>query len=476
METDRFISQLMLGVALTYGSVLSSNGSDPAQAFKKVVLARGLNDPMELSVAADGRVFFIERSGSLKVWRPTTGDTVVAANLPVFMNYNEGTAAAAEGKRGGWEDGLIGLHLAPDFASSRTLYLYYSPVNRAVNRLARFTVEGDKLDLGSEKVILEVKVDREVCCHAAGSITFDGEGNLFLSTGDNTNPFESDGYSPIDWRPGRGGWDAARTSGNANDLRGKILRIKPKAEGGYEIPSGNLFPREGNQGRPEIYTMGHRNPFRIAVDQKTGWLYWGDVGPDAREAHAQRGPAGFDEVNQAKGAGNYGWPFFMSSNRPYHAYDFGTKTPGPAFDPMKPVNQSPNNTGPKELPAAQPAWISYPYSPSTRFPELGSGGRSAMAGPVYEFDAKVQTQGKLPRKYDRSLFIYDWMRNWFKEVRMDESGKIVQIKAFMEGLSFLRPMEMEIGPDGRVYVIEFGSAWEKNTDSQLVRIDYVGSE
>jgi cytochrome c len=97
--------------------------------------------------------------------------------------------------------------------------------------------------------------------------------------------------------------------------------------------------------RPEIYTMGHRNPYRISVDKHTGYLYWGEVGPDASVDSAQRGPMGHDEVNQAKKPGNYGWPYFVGDNKAYFDYDFATKTPGAQFDAAHPVNESPNNTG-----------------------------------------------------------------------------------------------------------------------------------
>lgn len=462
-------------VCVAVSALNSLAESATTNQFRKVVLAKGLNDPMELSVAADGRVFFIERSGAVKIWTPDSETVVVAAKVPVQFNYNIGSEAARTSKAGGWEDGLIGIQLDPDFAKSGAVYLYYSPVGVSENRLSRFTMNGDTLDLASEKKIISVPTDRDVCCHAAGSVAFDGQGNVYVSTGDNTNPFESDGYAPIDYRPGRRGWDAARSSGNRNDLRGKILRIKPKPDGGYTIPDGNLFRPDGSQGRPEIYTMGHRNPFRISIDRETGWLYWGDVGPDGREPNELRGPAGFDEINQARRAGNYGWPFIIANNRAYRAYDFETKMSGEPFDPQKPMNLSPNNTGAKELPPAQPAFIAYPYSASTRYPELGSGGRSANAGPVYHFDANVKSEHKLPKRYDKCLFIYDWMRHWFKEVRLTADGQLEKINPFMSELTFLRPIEMEIGPDGRIYVIEFGTGWEKNTDSQLVRIDYIGA-
>ena len=104
----------------------------------------------------------------------------------------------------------------------------------------------------SEQVIIEIPTQREECCHAAGSLEFGPNGNLFISTGDNTSPRESDGFSPSDEREGRGPFDAQKYSSNTNDLRGKILRIKPTADG-YEIPKGNLFAADGSEGRPEIY-------------------------------------------------------------------------------------------------------------------------------------------------------------------------------------------------------------------------------
>ena len=167
-------------------------------------------------------------------------------------------------------------------------------------------------------------------------------------------------------------------------LRGKILRIRVNEDGTYTIPDGNLFPKGMAKTRPEIYVMGDRNPYRISVDQKTGFLYWGEVGPDANnDSMETRGPRGYDEFNQARQAGFFGWPFFIANNLPYREYDYATGKSGAAFDPAKPMNNSRNNTGLQQLPPAQPAFIWYPYAASKDFPQLGSGGRCAMAGPVY---------------------------------------------------------------------------------------------
>src|SRR6188768_491585 len=101
----------------------------------------------------------------------------------------------------------------------------------------------DSIDLTSEKVIIKVPIDLEVSAHTGGSLAWDKHKNLFISTGDNTVPFESNGYAPLDERQGRKIFDAQRSAGNANDLRGKVLRIHPNADGSYSIPDGNLFAK-----------------------------------------------------------------------------------------------------------------------------------------------------------------------------------------------------------------------------------------
>ena len=98
----------------------------------------------------------------------------------------------------------------------------------------------------------------------------------------------SNGYTPInDAATYNPGLDERRGSGNTNDLRGKILRIHVQDDGSYTIPSGNLFPSVRAKTRPEIFVMGLRNPYRMAVDKATGAVMWGDYGPDAGNADAE---------------------------------------------------------------------------------------------------------------------------------------------------------------------------------------------
>lgn len=488
--------RLLLAACFAFGGLNSALAADaPApkpsgpQAdgpFRKVILdadraadaggeiVDSIVDPMELAVAKDGRVFWVERDGLVKMWKPDAKKTVIIGKFGVFR---------------GLEDGLLGMTLDPKFEQNHWVYLNRSlpentnnePGQKAgIIRVSRFALKDDALDLTSETPIIDVPTQREQCCHVGGSLAFDGQGNLFMSIGDNTNPFESDGYAPVDERPGRSPWDAQKSAANANDLRGKILRITPKAGGGYSIPPGNLFKPGTPKTRPEIYVMGCRNPFRIQVDPKSGYLYWGDVGPDAGGANELRGPAGHDEVNQARAAGNFGWPYFVGENRSYWHWDFVKKTNDFRFEAAKPINRSPNNTGIEELPPAQPAWISYPAGQSAKFPVLNAGGgRTAMAGPVYYFDPNLVSAHKLPKEYDRTLFIYEWSRNWIIAVHLDEKHNIargpdgkMRMERFCANMTFKRPMDMELGADGCLYLIEYGTAWGSNKDTQIVRLEY----
>lgn len=433
--------------------------------FTKTVLSNDLNEPMELIVAPDGRVFFTERAGKFYMYDPKSKTTKLLRDFPV----------KAVDK---YLNGLIGVTLDPDFVSNSYIYFFYSSSTgeQLHQNISRFKINADNtLDTASEKIIIKIPIDAEVSAHTGGSLAWDKYKNLYISTGDNTVPFESHGYAPMDERDGRKVYDAQRSAGNPNDLRGKILRIHPEPDGTYTVPDGNLFAKGTAGTRPEIYVMGCRNPYRITVDTATSIVYWGEVGPDAGQ-DSRHGPRGYDEFNQAKKPGNFGWPYFVGNNQAYHDSDFAAQTIGSLFDVNAPVNPSPNNTGIKNLPPATPAMIYYPYNRSTEFPDLGEGGRCAMGGPFYHYNPSLKNENRLPAYYDKSLFVYDWMRNWVFAVRFDENNNFKRIEPFMHSNGdFRRPVDMEIGPDGVIYMLEYGSVYGiDNEDARLVRIDYNG--
>lgn len=466
------MNKLFTSFSLLIASTVALAQEPEENRFQKVVLTENLNEPLELTVLPDERVLFIERHGAVKLYVPATKKTSVIATIPVSTKYSDDSEA---------EDGLLGASIDPNFAKNHWVYLYYSPAGTTPeNILARFELKGNTLDLNSKKIILRIPVQRDNCCHTGGSIDWDAQGNLYLSTGDNTSPRASEGYAPIDERPGKGPFDAQKSSSNTADLRGKVIRIHPEADGSYTIPEGNLFPKNAAgtydpKTRPEIYTMGHRNPYRIAVDKKTGFLYWGDVGPDAGKDSTGLGPAAEDEFGQARKAGNFGWPYFVGDNKAYWDYDFETKKSGEKFNPDKPVNNSPNNTGLNELPPAQKAFIWYTAAETKRFPLLGSGGRSAMAGPVYYVDDFKNAKRPFPAYYDKKVFLYEWMRDWIMAVTVSPKGDYVKMERFLPNLKLEHPIDMAFGPNGDLYILEYGQGWFMgNPESKLVRIEYNG--
>ncbi|WP_374949335.1 ThuA domain-containing protein [Mucilaginibacter sp.] len=442
--------------------------------FAKTQLNEGtLFEPTEMTVLPNLDILVAQRRGEVMIYKNSTKTMKQALKLDVYWKtHTKGVNA---------EEGILGLKADPDFKNNHFVYVYYSPVDTSVNRLSRFTLTGDSINIKSEKIVLQLYSQREICCHTGGSIAFGPDRMLFLSTGDNSTPFDEPGkrtinthaFAPLDDRPEFLNHDARRSAGNTNDLRGKILRIKMNEDGTYAIPDGNLFKKGQAKTRPEIYVMGDRNPYRIQVDPKNSYLYWGEVGPDAQaDSLETRGPRGYDEFNQAKTAGFFGWPYFIANNIPYREYDYATGKVGIKFDPMHPVNNSRNNTGLVDLPPAQPAMIYYPYAASKEFPQVGTGGRNAMAGPVYYTDMYPKAT-RMPDYFNKKVIFYDWIRGWIKLLTLQPNGDLDKMEPFMAGTKFNNPIDMETGPDGKIYVLEYGSGWfAKNKDAGIARLDY----
>ncbi|MEU9611289.1 PQQ-dependent sugar dehydrogenase [Streptomyces sp. NPDC048209] len=472
------LASTLLAAAGALGAQQEPAEAAPAAAeFQQVTLAKGVaetGEPMTLAVLPDRSVLHTSRDGTLRL-TDAAGTTKVAGRLNVYTHD---------------EEGLQGVGVDPGFTTNRFVYLYYAPqlstpagdapANGStadfapfdgVNRLSRFVLRTDgTLDTANEKKILDVPASRGLCCHVGGDIDFDAQGNLYLSTGDDSNPFASDGYTPIDERPTRNpAYDAQRSAGNTNDLRGKVLRIKVGADGSYTVPAGNLFAPGTAKTRPEIYAMGFRNPFRMTVDKPTGVVYLGDYGPDAGTASAARGPAGQVEFNRITKAGNYGWPYCTGRNDAYVDYNFATSASGAAFSCSAPRNTSPNNTGLTDLPAAQPAWI--PYDGGS-VPEFGSGSESPMGGPVYRYDAASTSPVKFPESFDGDFFAGEFGRKWIKRIEQAGDGTVQSVNAFpWQGTQV---MDMAFGPDGALYVLDYGTGYFNGDENSAVyRIENV---
>ncbi|WP_435735283.1 ThuA domain-containing protein [Cellulosimicrobium sp. PMB13] len=462
-----FVEHLTGGVLWATGAASDDCGGTVDANYQKVVLDDEVASPMGLQVADDGRVLYIERAGQLRVIDPETGTTSTAGRLQVHSAQ---------------ENGLLGIELDPDFAENGWVYLFYTPHSDLIDsphqRLSRFTLEGDTLDLASEQILLQIPHQRDECCHSGGYLDFDAEGDLWISVGDDSSPGGAPGgYAPIDERPGSEVYDAQRSSGNTNDLRGKLLQITPTDDGSYTVPEGNLVDTEWAAGqdtskiRPEIFAMGLRNPFRFAVDQTTGAVYLGDYGPDASVADP-RGIDGRVEWNVITEPGNYGWPYCHGGGA-YVDFDYATNQPGELFDCSGPVNDSPNNTGLTVLPPVIEPLTS--YGRSLRDPDVGTGG-APMGGPAYTFDAALESDRKWPRSMADKPFFYEWGQNRLYQLHLDEDGAKTDITRVLDSMQLTRPHAMVFGEhDGAMYLIEWGSGFGgNNPDAQVVRIDYTG--
>ncbi|MFE5239518.1 MULTISPECIES: PQQ-dependent sugar dehydrogenase [unclassified Streptomyces] len=470
--------------------------------YEKVTLTKDTGEPIDLAVLPDSRVLHTARNGDVRLTDPGTGVTKVVNHVDVYQNS---------------EMGLQTVTLDPDFATNKWVYLYYSPpLNtpagsapqqlpagqtdaywkqwEGYDTLTRFKWTGDKLDLSTAQEIIRVDSNRGQCCHVAGDVGFDGEGNLYLSTGGNTPASgpNVNGYTPINDAAGYNpGLDERRGAGNTNDLRGKILRIDVQEDGSYTIPEGNLFEPGTAKTRPEIFVMGLRNPFRLAVDPETDAVMWGDYGPDAGTADANRGPMGYVEWQTTTKAMNSGWPFCTGDNsKPYRDFDFATLTPGPAFDCAAPVNDSRWNTGLTELPAATPATLWYGDKDSDQpWPELtafrgpgGPGGQAPMGGPVYHYDADNPAPGKFPEYWDGKAFFAEFSQDYVAALTLDgPDGPVSKLENVLPNSErsqngipqWDNPMDLEFGPDGALYVLDYGDGFfRQNPDAGLYRIDY----
>lgn len=420
--------------------------------------------PVRMAIAKDGRMFFASLDGT--VWSWVAGGAVSnVANVTV--------------SRGGVAFGLYGLTLDPAFETNGYMYLLYSANAVAGTpglpaQLWRYpyrTATG-KLDLAAGRKLLEYTVTKNGReDHSGGAMAWDAQGNLYVSTGDNAGSEQN--FGNVDET--KADYNSLRSAGNTNDLRGKILRIHPEPDGSYAIPAGNLFLPGTVGARPEIYAMGNRNPYTLHVDAVTGLLVWGDVGPQAGEFSATKGPAGMDEFNATRTAGNFGWPQFIGPNLAYNDFDYAGNKTGPLFDSLAPMNNSVFNTGLKALPRSRGSAIAYgkdgKHNP---WPGFARGSAISITGPVYRYDGKNPSRIKLPPHLEGKWLISDTYQAWFRAVTLDASlEKAVAVNDFLPGLTFggagsIAVLDLRIGPDGALYVLEYSSR-------TVSRVEYAGT-
>ena len=182
----------------------------------------------------------------------------------------------------GGEQGLLGLTFSPD---GGRMYVHFT--NTAGDtRIIEFVMAGGRPNTGTRREILAV--DQPFSNHNGGQILFGPDGFLYIALGD-----------------GGSGNDPDNRAQNLGDILGKILRVDPLRGSPYAIPPGNPFVGRAGA-RPEIWSFGLRNPWRITFDRGTGDMWIGDVGQNAWEE--------VDHEPRATPGRNYGWDRFEGTH------------------------------------------------------------------------------------------------------------------------------------------------------------------
>jgi glucose/arabinose dehydrogenase len=248
---------MSLKILLILAFVFSINGvfaqEFPNHNLKVETVAENLQVPWAIAFSPDGRIFFTERDGSVRIIKDGTLLQGPALTLSV----------------GRVEGGLLGLALDPEFEKNHYVYLYYtySELLSTYNRVSRFTENENKL---SNEFVLIDKIPG-AAVHDGGRMRFGPDNMLYITTGDAAN---------------------APLAQDLSSLAGKILRINPDGT----VPADNPFVGS------VVYSYGHRNPQGLDWEPTTGKLVVAEHGPSGERGFAH------DEVNIVEAGKNYGWP------------------------------------------------------------------------------------------------------------------------------------------------------------------------
>jgi glucose/arabinose dehydrogenase len=245
--------------------IASATGAGAQDGLRLEPVVAGLERPVFVTHAGDGsgRLFVVEQAGRILI--------VDAGELleEPFVDISNDLVS-------GGERGLLGLAFHPQYAENGRYFVHYTRADDGASVVAEFRVSSDpNLSRPAGRRLL--RVSQPFANHNGGMIAFGPDGFLYIALGD-----------------GGSAGDPGNRAQNPDVLLGKILRIDVDGRRPYAIPPDNPFVAGG--GRPEIYALGLRNPWRFSFDRKRGRLYAGDVGQRQRE-----------EINIVRLGRNYGW-------------------------------------------------------------------------------------------------------------------------------------------------------------------------
>ncbi|MEZ5501685.1 MAG: PQQ-dependent sugar dehydrogenase [Halioglobus sp.] len=280
-STNGALDLLGDGIATTAMDITIRNGFEPPPEppppavgeLSATLFASGLNQPVAIENAGDGRLFVVERPGVIRILK-RDGSVVPTPFLDISTRVDDSAS----------EMGLLGLAFHPNFASNGYFYVYYTRdpgpgLDRT--RVSRFQVSGDPYIANANSELVLLEFEQPYSNHNGGDLHFDTQGYLHIAVGD-----------------GGSGGDPQNNAQTTTRLLGKMLRIdvdsapvpgrQPDcniATGAhYSIPLGNAFnDGKGGAGCDEIFVLGVRNPWRFAFDRATGAMWIADVGQNSVE-------------------------------------------------------------------------------------------------------------------------------------------------------------------------------------------------
>lgn len=234
--------------------------------------ATGFVRPVDIAHCGDSRLFIVEQRGFIWIL-----DTL--GNRDTFLNIDPRVRST------GNEQGLLGLAFPPDYDVTGYFFVNYTRETDGDTRVSRFSrdlLDPNKADPDSELILFTQ--DQPFANHNGGCVKFGPDGYLYIGLGD-----------------GGSGGDPQNNGQKKNTLLGKILRIdvsNSSVAEPYAIPADNPFVGNSDY-RPEIWSLGWRNPWRFSFDRLTGDMWVGDVGQGTYEE------IDFEAANT--GGLNYGW-------------------------------------------------------------------------------------------------------------------------------------------------------------------------
>lgn len=240
-------------------------GMDTQASYSTEVLANGFDHPWSVKFLPDGRALLTERGGTLHILNQDGSRANTVSGLPDIYN------STSFGNQGG----LLDVSIAPDFESSRWVYLSYSDDRgggQNATNVARGRLSADESRLEDVEVIFEQTPAWSSAMHFGSRLAWSPEGYLYITLGERSDAAIRDRAQSLD------------------STLGKVVRVNPDGS----VPSDNPFV---GQGLGEIWSYGHRNIQAADIHPETGELWT-----------IEHGPQGGDELNKPEAGKNYGWP------------------------------------------------------------------------------------------------------------------------------------------------------------------------